>query len=62
MSLLYAFLADIFIFHETISPLEIVGAIVIFTVTCIVSIYKILTMKKKIAEVSLQLSRLNMTS
>ena len=41
MSVLYAFLFDFFVFHEQISTVEICGALLILTVTIVVSVKKI---------------------
>ena len=47
MGLLYAFLADVFIFDEQISAMEICGALLILAVTCWVSVVKIRDANKK---------------
>ena len=52
MGVIYAFMADVFIFDVTISPVEIVGALLILAITVGVSVTKIRdAQKKKAAEV-----------
>ena len=47
VSVLYAFLADQFLFNETISYVELLGAILILSVTVWVSVVKIRQQNKQ---------------
>ena len=49
LGVLYAFMADIFVFHETIAPMAYVGAVCIFMVTVWVSVLKIRQTQKEAA-------------
>jgi drug/metabolite transporter (DMT)-like permease len=56
MGLLYAFIADVFLFNEVISFTEVCGALVILTVTCWVSVVKIRDSQKKKAKELVEMS------
>jgi drug/metabolite transporter (DMT)-like permease len=59
MGVIYAFLADVFIFDVTISVVEVSGALLILTVTVWVSVAKIRDAQRRKAAELLEKSEVN---
>ena len=60
MGVIYAFLADVFIFDVTISVMEVSGALLILTVTVWVSVAKIRDAQRRKAAELLEKSEINL--